>query len=195
MAPLSLTQQFLWSRWSELLTDLPMTPPSLRSSSPSFMPKVLALPFSNPKRRTGAGLVNKPFLQRGGELASLPEAAESQHRWAARSPDFLLCRCLIPPASRELVHKLPTREWCNPTASFNTHSNQIIFIKLFVGVRTALDDLFHPIVLRYGPGQMPELEHARTTKDFRTSHAKSVFMVNMVHGESIPFYANWLLRD
>ena len=65
----------LWSRWSELLTDLPMTPPSLRSSSPSFMPKVLALPFSNPKRRTGAGLVNKPFLQRVGELASLPEAA------------------------------------------------------------------------------------------------------------------------
>lgn len=50
----------LWSRWSELLTDLPMTPPSLRSSSPSFMPKVLALPFSNPKPRTGAGLVNKP---------------------------------------------------------------------------------------------------------------------------------------
>ena len=28
-----------------------------------------------------------------------------------------VCLCLIPPASRELVHQLPTRDWCNPTVS------------------------------------------------------------------------------
>lgn len=42
-------------------------------------------------------------------------------------------------------------------AALNTHSNQIIFIKLFVGVKKAQDDGFHPISLRYGSGQVPKV--------------------------------------
>lgn len=45
----------------------------------------------------------------------------------AKSRCFLTCSrywsqlrlCLIPPASRELVHKLPTREWCNPPGEWS----------------------------------------------------------------------------
>ena len=59
--------------------------------------------FSNPRQRTGAGLVNKPFLQRRGELTSLPEAAESQHCWAAGAP---ISRCAVDSEHMSAQHLL-----------------------------------------------------------------------------------------